>query len=255
MKNILCLVLISFTFALQAQEGCQVSNTSDHYVLNNTADTVIILVNNRNQVSFATDGPTEFAIAPSARVKIADLEWAGEFRDPTGWYVFKVETGGLTPLCDKRNWIFKELTKTSGEYTLTLVPNSESPCQAIDEKLYFTKPKIKDKGEAEEGEIHDFVEKEAQFMGGAAAMYDWINDNVQYPQKALEDSISGKVFVEFVVEKSGELTNVKILRSPNELLSEEAIRLIEAMPKWEAGQQAGRDVRMRYRLPIVFRLD
>ncbi|MFT5823427.1 MAG: TonB family protein [Crocinitomix sp.] len=255
MKNILFFVFIGFVTNLYAQEECEVSNLSDHYVLNNTVDTVIIWVNNRNQVSFSTDGPEKYEIAPDARVKIAQLEWAGEFREPTGWYVFKVETSGLTPLCDKRNWIFEQLTERQGEYTLTLVPASEAPCEAIDEKLYFTNPISLEAPEEEEGEIYEFVEKEAQFMEGASALYDWINDNLQYPQKAIEESIAGNVYVEFVVEKSGELSNVKILRSPNELLSAEAIRLVDAMPKWEPGQQAGRNVRVRYRLPIVFRLD
>lgn len=138
MKRFLFLLMFSITGTINAQGECQMVYISDHYVLNNTEDTVMIWVNNRDQENFATKGPTKYNIAPNARVKIAELAWAEEFRDPTGWYVFKVASKGLTRLCDKKNWIFEELSETKGEYSLKLEPSSELPCKPLNDDLYFT---------------------------------------------------------------------------------------------------------------------
>ncbi|MCJ8292691.1 MAG: hypothetical protein HRT58_22580 [Crocinitomicaceae bacterium] len=137
MKKFLFFILISFTGSLQAQEECPIAYVSDHYVLNNTDNMVTIWVNKRN-LHFATKGPEKYDIKPGARIKISDLEWSGEFRDPTQWFVFKVTQKKLTPLCDGNNWEFKKIKKTEGEYTLTLEPTTKEPCKEVDEKLYFT---------------------------------------------------------------------------------------------------------------------
>lgn len=71
----------------------------------------------------------------------------------------------------------------------------------------------------------------------------------------MQDSLSGRVFVEFVVEKTGELSNIKILRSPHKLFSQGAIRLIEAMPNWEPAQVKNKAARILYVLPITFSLE
>lgn len=251
MKILILYLLIGFTGVLHAQGECQVVYVSDHYVLNNTTQSVTIWVNNRNQESFPTNGPQKYEIEPGARVKVSDLAWAEEFRDPTTWYVFKVNQTGLTRLCDKNNWIFEQLNETKGEYSLILEPTNGPPCEELNEDLYFTNPEKKE----QEEKIYDFVDVEASFPGGPEAMIKWIVDNLEYPQVALENNIEGRVFVEFVVEKTGELSNISILRSPNDLFSKEVIRLIGAMPNWEPGKVNNQNVRMRYRLPINFRLD
>jgi TonB family protein len=252
MKIFLFLILFGLTGTIQAQGECLISYISDHYVLNNTNKVVTIWVNNRNQESFPTEGPQKFQITPGASVKVSDLEWAEEFRDPTLWYVFKIETAGLTRLCDKKNWKFHKVSETHGKYTLTLEPTNKEPCPPLDEERYFTNP-IYEEDLTEK--IHQFPEQEARFPGGPTAMYKWITQNIQTPEQAQKDTISGKVFVEFVVEKSGELSNIKILRSPHELLSNETIRLVENMPKWEPALVSNQPVRSLYRLPFVFRLD
>lgn len=136
MKKILFFILISFTGLLQAQEECMIAYVSNHYVLNNTDNMVTIWVNRRNLHS-ADKGPEKYEIKPGERIKVSDLEWAGEFRDPIQLFVFKVIQKNLTPLCNEDHWKFKKIKKTEGEYLLTLEPSTKEPCKELDEKLYF----------------------------------------------------------------------------------------------------------------------
>lgn len=102
--------------------------------------------------------------------------------------------------------------------------------------------------------IYDVVEIVPQFPGGTAAMMQWIQDNMRYPQAALDAGIQGRVFVQFVVEKDGTRSNVKVIKTTDERFNSEAIRLVNAMPKWTPAKQNGQVVRCRYTLPITFRI-
>lgn len=102
--------------------------------------------------------------------------------------------------------------------------------------------------------IFQIVEEMPEFPGGEPKLMEYISDNIQYPQKARETGIQGRVFVGFVVEPDGSISNVKILRGIGGGCDEEAIRVIESLPKWEPGKQRGKAVRVAYQLPILFRL-
>lgn len=102
--------------------------------------------------------------------------------------------------------------------------------------------------------IFSVVEKEAQFPGGNDAMMKFIAKNVKYPQTAVENKIEGTVYVEFVIEKDGKITNVKAIRKVSPELDEEAVRVVSKMPKWKPATQRGKTVRCRFRLPIRFQL-
>lgn len=104
-------------------------------------------------------------------------------------------------------------------------------------------------------EIIDFPDVEASFPGGAAEMQKWINQNVRYPQMAIENNEQGKVYLSFVVEPNGEITNVVIERGVSTDLDREAKRLVREMPKWVPGEANGRKVRARFRMPINFTLN
>lgn len=106
-----------------------------------------------------------------------------------------------------------------------------------------------------EEEIFEVCEEEPEFYGGMKAMQKFIIDNIQYPSDAFEQNIQGKVYLSFVVEKSGYITNVEVIRSVHSLLDEEAKRIIYSMPPWSPGQVSGRPVRARVKLPIMFALD
>ncbi len=102
--------------------------------------------------------------------------------------------------------------------------------------------------------IYSSVEQQAEFPGGEGAMLQFINKNLQYPKDAGSAGIQGRVLIDFVVEKDGSLTNFGVLRSPNESLSQEAIRVAQLMPKWKPGEMQGKIVRSRYVLPVQFHL-
>ena len=103
--------------------------------------------------------------------------------------------------------------------------------------------------------VVDFPDVEAKFPGGAAAMMKWINDNVKYPQTSIEMNEQGRVFLQFIVEKDGSITNVKVDRGVSLDLDREAKRVIRNMPKWVPGEIGGRSIRARCRLPINFQLN
>ena len=104
-------------------------------------------------------------------------------------------------------------------------------------------------------EIYDgAVEVMPEYPGGMNAMFDFIQKNVKYPKSAKEKGIEGKVYVSFVVEKDGSLSSFQVLRSVNEELDAEAIRVLKAMPKWKAGMQDGKAVRVHYVMPFKFQL-
>jgi protein TonB len=106
-----------------------------------------------------------------------------------------------------------------------------------------------------EREIIEFPDVEAAFPGGAAAMQKWINDNIQYPQTSIEMGEQGRVYLKFVVETDGKITNVEIERGVSKDLDREAKRVVRKMPKWVAGEASGKKVATRCRLPIIFQLE
>ena len=97
-------------------------------------------------------------------------------------------------------------------------------------------------------------QKEASFPGGEKAMLKFINKNVVYPRTAMDNGISGTVIVGFVVEKSGEITNVEVVGKVSKELDEEAVRVVMKMPKWKPGTVEGEPVRSYQRLPIHFQV-
>lgn len=106
-----------------------------------------------------------------------------------------------------------------------------------------------------EEEIIEFPDVEAAFPGGPAAMQKWIADNVQYPQTSIEMNEQGRVYVSFVVEPDGTISNIAIERGVSPDLDREAKRLMRKMPKWVAGEAKGKKARTRCRLPINFTLN
>ncbi|MBQ0019982.1 MAG: energy transducer TonB [Bacteroidales bacterium] len=102
--------------------------------------------------------------------------------------------------------------------------------------------------------IYDVVEVNAQFPGGDAACYEWLNKNIKYPAVCQENNIQGRVNVKFVVNLDGSITDVEVVRSPDDNLSKEAVRVVKLMPKWKPARQGNKNVRSRFILPVNFRL-
>lgn len=105
-----------------------------------------------------------------------------------------------------------------------------------------------------EAEIFIVVEEMPQFPGGDAKLYEYIQKNLKYPMMARESDIQGRVFVNFVVEPDGSISKVNVMRGIGGGCDEEAVRVIESMPKWKPGKQRGSAVRVSYTVPIIFKL-
>jgi protein TonB len=108
--------------------------------------------------------------------------------------------------------------------------------------------------EVYEENIFTVVESMPVFKGGNAALNPYLSANIKYPVMAKESGIQGKVYITFVVEKDGSITDVKLLRGIGGGCDEEAIRVVKNMPKWTPGKQRGKPVRVQYNLPVRFTL-
>ncbi len=102
--------------------------------------------------------------------------------------------------------------------------------------------------------IFSSVETMPQFPGGESKLFRFLSQNIRYPAYARENGIMGAVYVTFVVEEDGTLNNIDVIKSPHKSLSEEALRVVQLMPKWIPGMQDGKIVKVRYNLPINFTL-
>lgn len=98
--------------------------------------------------------------------------------------------------------------------------------------------------------VYTVVEQMPEFPGREPAMFKYLAESFKYPESAVEDGIQGKVFVQFIVERDGSITDVKVLRGAHPLLDREAVRVISSMPLWKPGKQNAEPVRVRYNLPI-----
>ena len=108
--------------------------------------------------------------------------------------------------------------------------------------------------EVVEQEIFQIVEEMPAFPGGEAKLMEYVGKNIKYPQIARETGIQGRVFVGFVVEPDGSVSNVKLLRGIGGGCDEEAMRVVKSMPKWKPGKQRGKAVRVSYQIPVFFKL-
>ena len=106
----------------------------------------------------------------------------------------------------------------------------------------------------EETKIFTVVEQMPMFPGGGEALMGYLRDNIHYPTVAAENGVQGRVVVGFVVERDGSITDVNILRGVDPSLDREAMRVVKSMPKWTPGKQNGSAVRVKYQVPVSFRL-
>jgi len=140
------------------------------------------------------------------------------------------------------------------------IETSESTTEAISGPVshvsgpVMTGPPAPVQEESDEGEIFEVVEQNPSFPGGDKALMAWLQKNLKYPASAQENNIQGRVLVQFVVNKDGSIVEPKIIRPVDAALDKEAMRVVSAMPKWTPGKQRGKNVRVRFTLPVTFRL-
>ena len=118
------------------------------------------------------------------------------------------------------------------------------------EEVVQEKPREEKKKE----EVFAHVEQMPKFPGGDAELYKFISNNLNYPAMAIENNVQGRVVVQFVVTKDGSIGNVKVVRSVDRDLDNEAIRVCKKLPKFIPGKQNGQPVNVWYTLPVTFKL-
>ncbi|KAF0199529.1 MAG: periplasmic protein TonB [Bacteroidetes bacterium] len=130
----------------------------------------------------------------------------------------------------------------------------DAEATALTEIPDYTPIASTEEAEVAEAEIFTVVEESPSFQGGDEARIRFLQENIKYPQIARESSIQGTVYVTFVVERNGNVTDVRVLRGIGGGCDEEAIRVIKAMPNWSPGKQRGKPVRVQFNMPIKFTL-
>lgn len=113
---------------------------------------------------------------------------------------------------------------------------------------------VKNVTEASDNQVFTAVEIQPEYPGGEAALGKFLQKNIRYPSIAKENNIQGKVYIQFVVERDGSLTDIKVLREPGSGTGDEAVRVLKISPHWKAGVQNGKPVRVQFTLPVNFSL-
>lgn len=134
------------------------------------------------------------------------------------------------------------------------VENDEEETQMSMAPIDVEPPKVTNTPPPPPEKIVDFPEEQPSFPGGEEEMMKFIQKNIKYPEMAVQMGDQGRVYVQFVVETDGSITQVKTVRGVTTELDREAERVVKSMPKWTPGKQRGRPVRVRYTVPIYFRL-
>ena len=146
----------------------------------------------------------------------------------------------------------KETTTAFGQKDNDKGTEDRNVTRTLKEEVVVEK-KVEEK-KVEKEEIFKSVEQMPQFPGGEAALMKYISSHIQYPTMAQENNVQGKVIVQFVVTKTGQVGEVKVARSVDKDLDREAVRVCKSLPKFTPGRQNGQAVRVWYTLPVTFKL-
>ena len=144
-----------------------------------------------------------------------------------------------------------ELSETNTAIGAFTVEGNDETAEVkhVEEKIAEPEPP-----KEEETKVFDVVEQMPSFPGGPAALMQYLSSNIKYPVVAEENGVQGRVVCTFVVEKDGSITDVRVVKSVDPSLDKEAMRVVKSMPKWIPGKQNGSAVRVKYTVPVTFRL-
>ena len=144
-----------------------------------------------------------------------------------------------------------QIAENDADVEETTIKSSEDDNTAVEIK--YIEPVVEEEEPAEE-EIFMVVEQMPEFPGGMAELMKFLGKNIKYPTIAQENGIQGRVIVQFVVNQDGSIVDPVVMRSVDPYLDKEALRVISTMPKWKPGMQRGKAVRVKYTVPVTFRL-
>ena len=146
----------------------------------------------------------------------------------------------------------EELNKTNTAIgAFDVKGNDEAAGEVLKAKEVIAQP---EPPKEEETKVFDVVEEMPQFPGGPSALMQYLSSNIKYPVVAEENGVQGRVVCTFVVERDGSITDVRVIKSVDPSLDKEAVRVVKSMPKWIPGKQNGSAVRVKYTVPVTFRL-
>lgn len=144
-----------------------------------------------------------------------------------------------------------QIAENDADVQETTIRSSEENNQAVEIK--YVAPVVEEE-EPEEAEIFMVVEEMPEFPGGMAECLKFLGKNIKYPTIAQENGVQGRVIVQFVVNQDGSIVDPVVVRSVDPYLDKEALRVIKTMPKWKPGKQRGKAVRVKYTVPVTFKL-
>lgn len=144
-----------------------------------------------------------------------------------------------------------QIAENDADVEETTIQSSEENNQAVEIK--YVAPIVEEE-EPEEAEIFMVVEEMPEFPGGMAECLKFLGKNIKYPTIAQENGVQGRVIVQFVVNQDGSIVDPVVVRSVDPYLDKEALRVIKTMPKWKPGKQRGKAVRVKYTVPVTFKL-
>lgn len=144
-----------------------------------------------------------------------------------------------------------QIVEDDAEVEQTAIASTEDTGERVEVKYV---PVVVEEEEPEEQTIFEVVENMPEFPGGNAALMQFLSKNIKYPTIAQENGTQGRVIVQFVVNRDGSVVDPVVVRSVDPYLDKEALRVIGQMPKWKPGMQRGKAVRVKYTVPVMFRL-
>ena len=143
------------------------------------------------------------------------------------------------------------IVEDDAEIEETTIVSAEDQAEFVE--IQDDVPIVVEEPEKEE-EIFQVVEDDPQFPGGMAELMKFLQKNIKYPPVCQEQGIQGRVIVQFVVNTDGSIVDANVVKSVNPYLDKEALRVVGTMPKWQPGKQRGKAVRVRFTLPVNFRI-
>lgn len=144
-----------------------------------------------------------------------------------------------------------EIVDDKADVEETMLASTEDTGEKVEVK-YIAAAVVEE--EPDEKTIFEVVEEMPDFPGGISALMQFLSKGIKYPTIAVENGVQGRVSVQFVVNKDGSIVDAVVLRGVDPYLDKEALRVIATMPKWKPGMQRGKAVRVKYTVPVVFRL-
>ena len=141
--------------------------------------------------------------------------------------------------------VYKQLSNKTDVFVETQIKNCNDGIKYQDENQY---------DDDSDENVYVVVDKMPEFPGGDDEMSRWLSKNIQYPEFAIVNNIQGRVVCQFVINKDGKITDIQVVRGVEASLDAEAVRVIRLMPNWTPGRKDGKNVKVRYTLPIRFKL-